>query len=339
MDKKDRDIYRLVDAKLVKIGTEKTSYNPNKNYALVCESEREYLSELTATEEAKRLEMEKEWKAEEPIRKAEELEQQKLTEKFKNTLSYENRLVCFIDILGWSTAIMESVNDINKIQNLGFTVDAFKKITEIMRQQKDFLPDDFSLEMTHFSDCILFSTSADSFGKSRFLSTLSLLTTSLLYKGFLFRGGITSGLLYHRDSLVFGPALLKAYELESKCALYPRIILDYELAKYWGQGDNYLNKDGSLIGQSRTWRMSYDGFRFYDFLQPFDGSPDFWNNPELIQAQLNPVRKIIVEALKKYERNQKIFPKYAWLANYFNEVCVEHSGHSVELIKIEKISV
>jgi hypothetical protein len=45
--------------------------------------------------------------------------------------------------------------------------------------------------------------------------------------GFYIRGGLTVGSLIHiRNKIVFGPALNRAYELESRYANFPRIILD-----------------------------------------------------------------------------------------------------------------
>lgn len=44
--------------------------------------------------------------------------------------------------------------------------------------------------------------------------------------GLLLRGGITIGGLHFNDKFVWGPALLRGYELENEFAIYPRIIID-----------------------------------------------------------------------------------------------------------------
>jgi len=47
------------------------------------------------------------------------------------------------------------------------------------------------------------------------------------YVGWLFRGGITIGEFYINDTIVWGLALLRAYELEEKIANYPfRLFLE-----------------------------------------------------------------------------------------------------------------
>jgi hypothetical protein len=45
----------------------------------------------------------------------------------------------------------------------------------------------------------------------------------------LIRGAVTSGPLYHSGGIVFGQGLVKAYEMESQMAKYPRIIVDDNL--------------------------------------------------------------------------------------------------------------
>lgn len=189
-------------------------------------------------------------------------------------------------------------------------------------------------QVTQFSDCLTISTRDDYAGKSQLISILQSLSISLMHQGFLLRGGISIGELYHRESMVFGSAFLNAYELENRSSIYPRIILDPILSGQWGQGDAYRNKNGSLIGHARTWRLSHDGFRFLDFLQPFGGAPSFWNSPKLIENSLAPLRTLLIEKLGLHVSDAGIWPKYVWLANYFNDVCAEYTGHNIEPIEL-----
>lgn len=47
--------------------------------------------------------------------------------------------------------------------------------------------------------------------------------------GFLIRGGATVGPLHHEGGVILGPALVEAYELESRHAIYPRIAVSRKL--------------------------------------------------------------------------------------------------------------
>jgi hypothetical protein len=60
--------------------------------------------------------------------------------------------------------------------------------------------------------------------------------TSALNKGLLLRGGLTRGGIYCDESrsIVFGPALHRAYSLESTRAVVPRIVVDQSVIRRTG---------------------------------------------------------------------------------------------------------
>ena len=62
------------------------------------------------------------------------------------------------------------------------------------------------------------------FGGRIFTAGIRLIV-DLLHMGFLTRGAIVVGDLYHRDNIIFGPALVEAHTIESREAFYPRVIV------------------------------------------------------------------------------------------------------------------
>ena len=64
--------------------------------------------------------------------------------------------------------------------------------------------------------------------------------------GFLFRGGVTVGDLVHEDEAVFGPGLNRAYYLESKIAMYPRIVLDPLYMEEFGELGSLCETEDSV---------------------------------------------------------------------------------------------
>ena len=52
-----------------------------------------------------------------------------------------------------------------------------------------------------------------------------------MVSGYAVRGGIAKGDLVHRGSIIYGPALNVAYRIEKEIAIYPRVIVDKELAQ------------------------------------------------------------------------------------------------------------
>lgn len=328
MENKSEHLYKEVDGKMVR--KESNVRDPKKNYKVL----NGYTCELTDKEEREYKERQVKWREEEPLRKKEEEKRRQEGEEFIASLKYETKFVGFFDILGWADAVKDSLHDIEIMKNLGLATSLMRNQTKMSEWKKKFSDNPFpgNLQIVHFSDSLVVSTSADFPGKSTMLSTISFLSDALFQYGFLLRGGITKGEIYHKDSLVFGPALNRAYELESKHAISPRIILEKELGDLWGQGDR-VYKDGKEEYQFKTWRLS-DDYRFYDFLQPMNGEPFFVENSNLMQINLTKMRLFVIECLEKY-KEEKFINKYIWLAEYFNEVLEESGIKDIAVIDVD----
>lgn len=135
-------------------------------------------------------------------------------------MKYEEKIVALIDILGFKNL----VNDESKCEDIG----AILKLPYFIRQ------DDIakmlkikSVMMTSISDSLVFSIRLKERGAmNKITKLLSVFMQTLLSQhSLLLRGGIAVGKLYHDSEVVYGPGLVKAYELESKIAIYPRIVM------------------------------------------------------------------------------------------------------------------
>lgn len=138
----------------------------------------------------------------------------------KQEICYDNRIVAFLDILGFRHLILQHAD------NAGWASDIFRKVQKAEYQlanQRHFV------QISHFSDCICLSVPSSNESFLYLSSVISGIATHFLHMGYPLRGGITEGLLYHSDGIVVGPALVKAYELENEIALYPRIIFNPEM--------------------------------------------------------------------------------------------------------------
>jgi hypothetical protein len=313
--------------------------DPNKRYALVGSPDGNYHREFTEEEERARDLEEKKWEEERPQREAEAKRQEEEFEKFRASLKYESRFVLFADILGWTVHVRTSTRRMEDAQKLGLALNLLKQQASMVDWMNEHSGDSEwpgCPRLSYFSDCLLASASVDFRGREWLISLLNFLSTTLLQQGFVLRGGLTFGLIHHTESFVFGPAMLRAYELEQS-AKYPRIVLEGELFDQWGTGMKVLSKDGEEIGQSKTWRMSKDGHAFFDFMQPF---PNFAAH-EYSQADLKltytPIRELIVSNLKQHAEIADVRDKYVWLAEYFNEVISEHPNNTVSDIRVDAL--
>ena len=165
--------------------------------------------------------------------------------------------------------------------------------------------------LTQFSDSLVISVDDDTHGREALQNALFILTSNLIGFGFLLRGGVTRGELFHDSGLVFGPALIDAYKLESKVASTPRVILSNELSAEWS---------GRETSGAFPWIPSDDGHLFFNFLPPFMGNP-FFTDQKLWQSRLLPIRELILHKAQDATCPEDVFSKYIWLAAYFDKVC------------------
>jgi len=246
------------------------------------EEEKARLEATAAQEQHEREEKEREEKRKQIIRDA----------------HYESRVVIFLDILGWGEIVDQSTDipeSFLRIINVAYN---FKAIAEGLNSDGD---DPFDTRITHFSDSLVISLPEADSRPERLEFFLLGLISATAHSGLFVRGGITIGEIYHKEGMVFGPALNRAYELESKHAKYPRILLDENIYKGWTE-----------VQLSTSWRKYRDNHYFYDFVRRLQELP-------CNKKHLSPIKSSIESALVKYRNNRKILVKYCWLAKYFNE--------------------
>lgn len=157
---------------------------------------------------------------------------------------YEKRFVAFIDILGFKDAVNESAEH-------GATVTPSDILQAMVpptpaERGKLVLGDvgdisECNHRMNYFSDCVAISTEATHKGLFYIIMHAEKIARKWLEMGFLCRGAICLGAVYHDENNIFGPAFIKAYQLEKEKAIYARIILD-ESVRDFGLGSGELKK-------------------------------------------------------------------------------------------------
>ncbi len=331
MNKDDLPVFLVINGELVpKPGNKR---DPNRRYVTVVGgAEGDYYREFTDEEERRT----DQWEADRPQREAEEA---KKAAQFRESLKYQQRIVAFLDVLGWSAAIKQSIKDPMLAQQLGIVLDVAKTRAQIHEQLKQQAGDSVAsvfpedTQITHFSDCILVSVAATEYARMYIESELATIVSNLLKLGFLVRGAIVQGMLIHKESLAYGPALVQAYALESEIARVPRVILDPALAKQW-MPRPYVDKDKKLIGYQKIWTQDVDGWTFFDFLRPFIGMPPEVVSAQITRSHLEPLRSLIVSRLTEHKTSPNILAKYYWVARHFNRVVDEYPGSGLAKIDL-----
>jgi hypothetical protein len=231
---------------------------------------------------------------------------------FLRNPTYDRRVVAFFDILGWRSEIEDAGADPERIGRLRRIVLQYSRMLR--------LPVLAPVNVTTFSDNVVISTPPDKINTPFFLREMAVIQAMTVSLGFLPRGGITIGDILHDDETVFGPGLNRAYELESRIANFPRIVVDEAVLK---------------IGEISGFDCFEDGVHFLDPFTPtfmelwFERASDREEAQEqYVQAGLLASNrslkgipgyialKVILEKLKPRIRSplgDKEWEKVAWL--------------------------
>lgn len=189
--------------------------------------------------------------------------------------SYENRLVAFIDVLGFAEKISKSKTDgvfLNKLCNAVYSIQDYIKEAQT---DLDLSPE--TSNVTQFSDSVVISIKMeDSYQILAIFQLLKRIQVNLIRDQILVRGGIVKGELIHKKDLLLGPGLVNAYYLESKCAQYPRIVIEpkvlWQFARSKGGKKKFRIKD---YDYHKTFTHDTDGTSYIDY---FNDIGDYLNN-------------------------------------------------------------
>lgn len=227
-----------------------------------------------------------------------------------NELKTEEHVVAFIDVLG-ATAMIHKDAD----ASLNLVHSVYSKSIEIFKQLMQLSS---TLDITIFSDNIIVSGKVPS--EKAFAAIFKAVNTmsaiiqgNFLFSGQLVRGGIASGSFFKDDIMVWGEALIKAYEIESKVAIYPRIVVDPDTIGRLGYySDESKQKDFWLQGDN-------DGVLFVDYLQ---------------EKYIKDYELLLLRELEKYDeriidcRNETtIMQKNNWHLNYVKSKLLHEAKH------------
>jgi len=273
-------------------------------------------------------------------------------------MTYERRIIGFIDILGFGQLVLDSENDPEKFDLIKCVLEKINSVDDIYGSPEDFFAhSNYSylspiakkemdelyesmkaaagpkrIRITTFSDSIVFSCLADSEGLTDFRYFLTKLLVHTSPFRLLIRGGITCGSLVHTDEMIFGPAMNNAYYLESNVAKYPRIVVGEKFEDFIEE----LGR-GALTDLVKTEliRTESETISYIDCLalttnkvaQNMCGA----NAYEMLLNEKNTIETLI----KDVPEDPKVASKLKWYVEYFNEFLTRKSEVEVVLSHVQ----
>jgi len=229
----------------------------------------------------------------------------------------------YADVIGLKDAIGEA-NSESKLQELFKSFCSATKHAQLHLVPDDaegMVPGEATWAYSAFSDCFVlgFRGVQAQVGFEKVMVPLAQATLHLATQGFFLRGGLATGMLHVSRKVVFGPALIEAYKIESTVALNPRIVLSDGMKlqlKCWIDGDASCGAHG-LRYEQYIWPDHEDDQQFFNYLL-------CTHTQKCIEwEQIDLHRQRIQEGLEKHAERPVVYRKYKWLANYHNRFCGE----------------
>lgn len=234
----------------------------------------------------------------------------------KDAFDYEDRVIVFMDILGFKEKVYSSVEDEKKRKIL---FDVMKMIKEI---EVDQFEEDGKFkdgpEKCIFSDSIVISYPDDTDCGYAYwiLHEIMFIQIFLMNFGYISRGGVTFGKVFHKSNVVFGPAMIKAYELESESAIYPRVIVSDEFLSFAKRNcspQNSIKEEHKYIFS--LLKQDTDQNYFIDYINVQNEIPEDFGEYLML------MKNCIITGLNSTQ--QCVKDKYDWLKKYFNNIVVD----------------
>ena len=233
---------------------------------------------------------------------------------------YTESLVAFYDILGFS-AFVRAHPDAKDIHRL---FQQIKRVASFSRESTEV----FGQRFIHFSDTVIRTTPfirADGL-RNRFgilfhelLAAVHFQLDLVSREQVFLRGAITHGLIFHGETEVYGPGVIRAYELEKDVAVFPRIIIDPILLTLFERAQVLRSEDNDFAEEQEycfsLLKCGDDGIWFVDYLSAAERELD---EQEYYPVFLANHKRMILrdrdESIGLERRNHK----YTWLTTYHN---------------------
>ncbi len=239
-------------------------------------------------------------------------------------------LVAYLDILGFKDIVDRYFNAQNpKDENILVT------ITSAMGATKKSVNEFFSsgefknielVKFKQFSDCVCMSMpdfydtpDNEAVMVGMFILLLKSFNLNFINNNLYLRGGVSIGFHYEDNNIIFSDGLIKAFYLESKKAIYPRIILDEKITKRLKRLWKYDKDVLSNLGTENLILVDQKGITFINPFKPIQSMGKIMTN-KFEKANLDNkfhrhIKQNLENNIAKHETDtdKRILNKYLWL--------------------------
>ncbi len=239
--------------------------------------------------------------------------------------------VAFMDLLGFSSMVLEA-------HKAGNSLEVYRKLKASQEEAMIWIgtsPDDYDelkkdpWQIRTFSDCIVVADPLSGIlgdprsgeGESEIcgmINDIAAFQLMLTNDGYFLRGCMTVGEFLMDDEFIFGEALIRTYEGESKMAVNPRILIINPAIDHLRHHLGYYSPP-SFSAVYKDILQDADGSLFISYLNAiYLGEYPFY---DMVEKHRDVVHEKLT--IHRNDADLKIFKKYEWVAQYHNFFCSE----------------
>jgi len=264
----------------------------------------------------------------------------------------QNSIVAFIDILGFKDIVLansQSKDNVIFKELINAIEQSYKKAFSFGIDGLSAIGDHFEENLTSkfkykvFSDNLFISYDYEEDLSDYGFAVYWITAMSVIYqremlnKKFYVRGGIADGQNYSNDHVIFSDALIKAYELETKIAKYPRIVVEDSIVR---KQDECFNEHIFKSELKKVFVKDWTGTLFVNPFKLFESFGELIPKVPEAMPIINKMREdtkvlklepdvtdyILAQTvtndlnikLKQYGKVPELYEKYLWLYEFIN---------------------
>lgn len=237
---------------------------------------------------------------------------------------FELRHVLYCDLLGFSKYSKSEFFEAGRCFRLFRQLDELisegsKQIDETEIEETSGRKPDYIVkpEVIYCSDSIVISTRATNIDAMWLFEAAASIQNEICAHGFLLRGGITTGSLYHSGNTIFGPAIVDAVS-KDKSGAPPVVVIDKSTLDYFERA--HSDEDREIV-KIRKHQLVAEDDSESPYIDPFWMYKIHANQKNVhfkTRVNIDRWRTLIESGLRN--KNTNVLGKYTWLANRFNKV-------------------
>lgn len=236
---------------------------------------------------------------------------------------YTKQIVVFLDILGFSNMLPEFEREAlesNVVDDDSYhESSSLNRLLEIFQESIRWI-NERRCNYYLFSDniCITIDYVVEESEQAglflEIMQLVNLLNYEFIKEGYFIRGGIDAGWFLDSRKMAAGLPLLEAYRLESKVAIYPRVVVSEGFLKLLAalRESEFFSKDDEYTLDKIL--IEEEGISYVNSLLYIQNFEDSAGKVDFLNAYSDKIRA----ALLKFSGNTRVGPKYEWSAERFN---------------------